>query len=93
MNTILQQVQHHAAVLPLALQAELLNYVIYLEQKAQSVIPATTNDTKEQQRKRLAEAFEQAAALNPFSDIADPVDWQREQRQDRPLPGRNDVDR
>lgn len=92
MNAILQQVQHHAAVLPLALQAELLNYVMYLEQKAQSVLPATTNDTKEQQRKRLAEAFEQAAALNPFNDIAAPVDWQREQRQDRPLPGRNDVD-
>ena len=92
MNAILQQVQHHAADLPLALQAELLNYVIYLEQKAQSATPAITNDTKEQQRKRLAEALEQLAALNPFSDIADPVSWQREQRQDRPLPGRNDVD-
>ena len=92
MNAILQQVQQHAAVLPLALQTELLNYVIYLEQKAQSIIPATTNVAKEQQRQRLAEALEQLAALNPFSDIADPVAWQREQRQDRPLPGRHDVD-
>lgn len=92
MNAILQQVQHHAAVLPLALQAELLNYALYLEQKTQSLTPTMTKDTKEQQRKRLAEALEQLAALNPFSDIADPVGWQREQRQERPLPGRHDVD-
>lgn len=43
---------------------------------------------REQQRKRLAAALERAAALNPFSTIADPVAWQQEQRQDRPLPGR-----
>jgi len=92
MNAILHQVQQHAADLPLALQAELLNYAIYLEQKAQGVIPAITKDSKEQQRKQLAEALEQLALLNPFSDITDPVAWQREQRQDRPLPGRHDVD-
>ena len=33
MNAILQQIQYHAAVLPLSLQAELLNYAVYLEQK------------------------------------------------------------
>jgi len=32
-NAILQQVQQHATALPLALQAELLNYAIYLEKK------------------------------------------------------------
>jgi hypothetical protein len=88
MNAILQQVQQHAATLPLALQAELLNYALYLEQKAQGVMPATITDPKEQRRKCLAEALEQAAVLNPFGDITDPVAWQREQRQDRPLPGR-----
>ncbi len=62
MNAILQQVQHHTAVLPLALQAELLNYALYLEQKTQSLTPTLTKDTKEQQRKRLAEALEQLAA-------------------------------
>lgn len=89
MNTILQQVQQHAAVLPLALQSELLNYTIYLEQKAHSSANLTT---KGQQRERLAEALEQAAALNPFGDIAAPSEWQREQRLDRPLPGRNHAD-
>jgi len=85
MSLLLQQVQHHAAALPLPLQAELLNYVIYLEYKAQGhsqPIPAP------ERRERLAQAFAQAVALNPFAAIADPVAWQREQRQDRPLPGR-----
>ncbi|TAN78463.1 MAG: hypothetical protein EPN14_06535 [Gallionella sp.] len=89
MNAILQQVQQHAAVLPLALQAELLNYTIYLEQKAHGNANQTA---KGQQRERFAEALEQAAALNPFGDIADPTEWQREQRQDRTLPGRNHAD-
>ncbi len=81
MNTILQQVQQHAAALPLALQAELLNYTLYLEQKTRS---SANTATSGQQREHLAEALAQAAALNPFCDIADPVAWQREQRQDRP---------
>ncbi|WP_416669428.1 hypothetical protein [Egbenema bharatensis] len=90
MNSILQQLQHHAAALPPALQAELLNYAIYLEQKAQAnPVPAMDSNQK---RERLAAALAQAAALNPYGDVADPVAWQREQRQDRPLPGRNYAD-
>ena len=27
--------------------------------------------------------------LNPYRDIADPLEWQREMREDRPLPGRD----
>lgn len=89
MNTILQQVQQHAADLPLASQAELLNYTLYLEQKAHAGARAIA---RRQQREHFAEALAQAAALNPFGDIADPVEWQREQRQDRPLPGRNNAE-
>jgi len=89
MNAIMQQVQQHAAALPLALQAELLNYAIYLEQKAQGGISAIP---QKQRRERLAEALERAAELNPFAEISDPVAWQREQRQDRVLPGRNHAD-
>lgn len=90
MNSILQQLQHHAAALPPALQAELLNYAIYLEQKA-PISPASST-VSIQKRDRLTEALAQAATLNPYGDIADPVAWQREQRQDRPLPGRNHAD-
>lgn len=89
MDSILQQIQHYAAALPLSSQAELLNYAIYLEQKAQG---KTSDISPQVRRDRLAAALEQAVALNPFAEIADPVAWQREQRHDRPLPGRNNAD-
>ena len=36
----------------------------------------------------VARLFEELSKSNPFADIKDPVAWQREQRKDRPLPGR-----
>jgi len=90
MNSILQQLQNHAAALPPVLQADLLNYAIYLEQKAQTNSVSAT--ARNQKQECLAEALAQAAALNPYGDIANPVAWRHEQRQDRPLPGRNHAD-
>lgn len=40
-------------------------------------------------RRRMAEALENLAAADAFSEISDPVEWQREIRKDRPLPGRD----
>ena len=42
------------------------------------------------QGQRMARALERLAATNAFSEIEDPVDWQREIRKDRPLPGREE---
>ena len=84
MNAILQQIQYHAAVLPLSLQAELLNYAVYLEQKTQK---NTTVVSTQARRDRLAVALVQAVALNPFAAVVDPIAWQRELRHDRSLPG------
>jgi hypothetical protein len=39
---------------------------------------------------RLRLLLEELAKRNPFKDITDPVEWQREIRKDRPLPGRDD---
>ncbi|MXY47407.1 MAG: hypothetical protein F4Y44_10620 [Chloroflexi bacterium] len=39
--------------------------------------------------KKVAKAFEKLAELGTFSEIKDPVEWQREIRKDRPLPGRD----
>ncbi len=36
----------------------------------------------------LAALFEELAELDPFRDIEDPAAWQRELREERPLPGR-----
>lgn len=90
MNHLLQQLQQHAAVLPPSLQAELLNYAIYLEQKAATHRTLKVSDPSH--RQLLAEALEKAATLNPYRAIEDPVAWQREERQDRTMPGRDHAD-
>lgn len=38
----------------------------------------------------LAKLFQHIADSGGIQSIGDPVAWQREQRQDRPLPGRED---
>jgi hypothetical protein len=88
MNSILQQIQRHAAALPLSAQAELLNYAAYLAQKAREKTPVVSAQTR---RDRLSAALAQAVVLNPFSEIVDPVAWQREQCQDLSLPRGNDA--
>jgi hypothetical protein len=49
-------------------------------------VPDHTDTTTQGQR--MAQALERLAAANAFSEIQDPVEWQREIRKDRPLPGR-----
>jgi hypothetical protein len=39
-------------------------------------------------RRRMAEALENLAAADAFSEISDPPEWQREIRKDRAMPGR-----
>ena len=43
-----------------------------------------------ERRESLLALLEELAALNTFAEIDDPVEWQREIRRDRPLPGRDD---
>jgi hypothetical protein len=38
---------------------------------------------------RRESALESVRKLNPYRDITDPLEWQREMREDRPLPGRD----
>ena len=38
---------------------------------------------------RMANALAKLAASGAFSEMEDPSEWQRETRQERPLPGRN----
>lgn len=80
-----QTILAHVEKLPPALQSEVLDFVLYLEQKAQRHTPPMPAE----RRKKLADAFDRVVALNPFSGV-DPLAWQTEQRQDRPLPGRDE---
>ncbi len=59
---------------PFQLQSEVLDYVLYLEQKTRKQSP-----TDSERRKSLASALDKAAAINPYAKV-DPVAWVREQR-------------
>lgn len=78
-----QTIQQHLEKLPLPLQGEVLDYVLYLEQKSRK-----QSATDGGGRLRLASALERLVAMNPFAET-DPVTWEREQRHDRALPGRD----
>ncbi|MBF0426770.1 MAG: hypothetical protein HQL66_13225 [Magnetococcales bacterium] len=86
--TTLDMITSHVARLPEALQVELLHYVLFLEQRI--VHNQTARQTREERQRSLAESLESAARLHPFQGISDPVTWQRDIRQDRPLPGREE---
>lgn len=47
-------------------------------------------ETLEERRRRVAAALHELSASGAFAEIDDPIAWQRDIRQDRPLPGRGD---
>ena len=52
-------------------------------------VSVTILETSPDQGQRMAEALEKLAHLKPASGIADPATWEREQRAERHLPGRD----
>ena len=50
--------------------------------------PIEKEDTPPKEEKSAVYWLEQLAAINAFSEIEDPVEWQREIRRDRELPFR-----
>ncbi|MBF0142995.1 MAG: DUF2281 domain-containing protein [Magnetococcales bacterium] len=86
--TTLDMIASHVARLPEDLQVELLHYALFLEQRIAN--NKTARQTLEERQRLLAESLESAARLNPFQGIPDPVAWQRDIRQDRPLPDREE---
>jgi hypothetical protein len=52
-------------------------------------VSVTILETSADQGQRMAAALEKLAALKAASDIADPATWEREQRAERHLPGRD----
>jgi hypothetical protein len=83
--TLLEQIEKEVRVLPPEKQSEVLDFITFLQQQMQA---ARSVSGEEERRKRLKEAFETLAEMGTFSEITDPVEWQRQVRKDRPLPGR-----
>ena len=85
--TLMEQIQEQMKQLPPEKQSEVLDFVTFLRGRAQS---ARSASAEEKRKKRLKKAFETLAELGTFADITDPVEWQRQIRKDRPLPGREE---
>lgn len=83
---LLEQIEKQLTQLPPEKQNEVLDFILFLQQRLQSV-PATTEAERGQ---RIKAAFQTLSKLNTFGDIEDPVAWQKQIRQDRSLPGREE---
>ena len=85
--TLAEQIQQQLKTLPPDKQNEVLDFVTFLQQQVQAS-RSTANEAES--RKRLKKAFETLAEMGTFSDITDPVEWQRQIRKDKPLFGREE---
>ena len=83
--TLLEQIQHQLRTLPPEKQSEVLDFIAFLQGRAR-ISDAAVSD--KESGKRIKASFQQLAKMKAFSDITDPVKWQRETRRDRSLPGR-----
>lgn len=75
-------IQQHVDLLPPYQQAEVLDFVLFLEQKRQSHFNLLSDDAR---RQKLAASLQQLAQSAAFSEVKDPVAWQKEIREDKPL--------
>jgi hypothetical protein len=88
MNAITQQLFEDMESLPPEMQEEALDFVRFLKSKLVKI--ETVAPGSEPNGTKVAEIMAELAARGTaFQDIKDPVAWQNEIRQDRPLPGRS----
>lgn len=83
MNTA-EKIYRNVEQFPDIIQAEVLDFVLFLQQKNR--LNATTL-TADERRNKLREVMTHLRQSNVFSGIENPVSWQREIRADRTLPG------
>ena len=84
--TLMEEIELRLNRLPPEKQSEVLDFITFLQER----VRVTRSDTTQAKRKqRLKKAFATLAELGTFTDIIDPVEWQRQIRKDRPLPGRD----
>jgi len=83
--TLLEEIQQRLSNLPLDKQSEVLDFVAFLQERAGV---AQSASMKSARKKRIKSALTNLASMGTFAEIANPVEWQRQIRRDRPLPGR-----
>lgn len=65
---------------------QVLDFIGYLNSRRK--IKAKSAKTEEERQAAITKALRTLQESRTFAHITDPVAWQREQRKDRPLPGR-----
>jgi len=80
-----ESISKHLSMLPPEKQAEVLDFVMFLEQRREGAGSGTIGDV-EARRRRVTAALDALRRSGGFAHIADPVAWQKEIRKDRPLP-------
>ena len=83
--TLMEQIQKRLLKLSPEKQREVLDFVDFLQLRPYK-LPEPTVEAK--RGRKIKELLTQLGAMKTFSEIADPVAWQRNTRKDRSLPGR-----
>lgn len=83
--TLLEEATQALSALPPEKQNEALNFIHFLREQIQKKSEVAD---REERGRQIRAAFQSLAESGAFADIEDPVEWQREMRKDRPLPGR-----
>jgi hypothetical protein len=83
--TLLEQIQNRLLKLSPEKQREVLDFVAFLQLRPYK-LPEPTTEAK--RGRRIKELLNQLGTMKTFSEIADPVSWQRNVRKDRSLPRR-----
>ncbi|GAB6043275.1 DUF2281 domain-containing protein [Endothiovibrio diazotrophicus] len=84
---IAEEIRQNSTELPPEQQQEVLDFVLFLRQRHPRIESPSASGHRPQ---RIRDALQNLARMNTFSEITDPLEWQREIRRDRPLPGRDD---
>ena len=85
-----EAISEHVSSLPREEQQEVLDFVLFLEEKRGGTARGASDDV-EARRRRVTAALDALRRSGAFARIPDPASWQREIRKDRPLPGREDL--
>lgn len=83
--TLMEQIQNRLSKLSPDKQRQVLDFVAFLQLRPHT-LPEPTTDAK--RGRKIKELLNRLGTMKTFSEIADPVAWQRNTRKDRSLPGR-----
>ena len=83
--TLIKQIQKRLSELSPEKQREVLDFVAFLQLHSLKLSEPAANAKR---GKRIKDLLTQLGTMKAFSEIADPIDWQRKIRKDRSLPGR-----